>query len=59
MDIGLETRKTSALTIILTGLQRYTNYSLQVLAFTRIGDGPYTKSSYCHTDEDGNIHKYS
>ncbi|CAH1390384.1 unnamed protein product [Nezara viridula] len=52
MDIGLETRKTSALTIILTGLQRYTNYSLQVLAFTRIGDGPYTKSSYCHTDED-------
>ncbi|XP_014291200.1 cell adhesion molecule Dscam2 isoform X4 [Halyomorpha halys] len=52
IDIGLETRKTSALTIILTGLQRYANYSLQVLAFTRIGDGPYTKSSYCHTDED-------
>ncbi|XP_024084690.1 Down syndrome cell adhesion molecule-like protein Dscam2 [Cimex lectularius] len=52
IDVGMETIKTSALTYILPRLQRYTNYTMQVLAFTRVGDGPFTKITYCHTDED-------
>lgn len=50
----MDVRKTTALTLILTGLRRFTNYTVQVLAFTRIGDGPFSKIAYCHTDEDGN-----
>lgn len=49
----METRKTTALTTVLTGLRKYTNYSIQVLASTRIGDGVFTHPVYCHTDEDG------
>lgn len=49
----METRKTTALTTVLTGLRRYTNYSMQVLAFTRIGDGVLTQTSHCRTEEDG------
>ncbi|XP_073976314.1 Down syndrome cell adhesion molecule 2 isoform X7 [Rhodnius prolixus] len=52
IDIGMDVRKTTALTLILTGLRRFTNYTVQVLAFTRIGDGPFSKIAYCHTDED-------
>ncbi|XP_024945332.1 Down syndrome cell adhesion molecule-like protein Dscam2 isoform X13 [Cephus cinctus] len=48
----IEVRKTSALTAVLTGLRRYTNYSIQVLAFTRVGDGVPTRTTYCHTEED-------
>lgn len=50
----LETRKTTALTTVITGLRKFTNYSLQVLAFTKVGDGVYTAAIYCQTDEDGN-----
>lgn len=49
----METRKTTALTTVITGLRKYTNYSLQVLAFTKIGDGVHTTTIYCQTDEDG------
>ncbi|XP_031785655.1 Down syndrome cell adhesion molecule-like protein Dscam2 isoform X10 [Nasonia vitripennis] len=48
----MEVRKTSALTTVLTGLRKYTNYSIQVLAYTRVGDGVPTRASYCHTEED-------
>ncbi|KAJ8673983.1 hypothetical protein QAD02_005245 [Eretmocerus hayati] len=48
----MEVRKTSALTTVLTGLRKYTNYSIQVVAFTRVGDGVPTRLSYCHTEED-------
>ncbi|PSN52800.1 Down syndrome cell adhesion molecule-like protein Dscam2 [Blattella germanica] len=48
----IETRKTTALTAVLTGLRRFTNYSVQVLAFTRVGDGVLTKSIFCTTEED-------
>ncbi|CAH0547661.1 unnamed protein product [Brassicogethes aeneus] len=48
----METRKTTALTTVITGLRKYTNYSLQVLAFTKIGDGVLTQPSYCQTEED-------
>lgn len=50
-DYGV--RKTSALTIVLTNLYRFTNYSIEVLAFTKVGDGVFSKPIYCVTEEDG------
>jgi len=38
---------------VLTGLRRFTNYSIQVLAFTRVGDGITSKPIFCTTEEDG------
>ncbi|KAL1130463.1 hypothetical protein AAG570_011711 [Ranatra chinensis] len=52
LDSGIDSRKTTALTIILSGLLKYTNYSVQILAFTRVGDGVFTHPTYCRTDED-------
>lgn len=49
----METRKTTALTTVITGLRKFTNYSLQVLAFTKVGDGVSTAIFHCQTDEDG------
>lgn len=51
----IETRKTTALTTVITGLRKFTNYSIQVLAFTKVGDGVYTALAYCQTEEDGKI----
>lgn len=51
----METRKTTALTTVITGLKKYTNYSLQLLAFTKIGDGVHTATMYCQTEEDGTV----
>ncbi|XP_046818554.1 Down syndrome cell adhesion molecule-like protein Dscam2 isoform X2 [Vespa crabro] len=48
----MEVRKTSALTIVLTDLRKYTNYTIQVLAYTRVGDGVPTTVTYCQTEED-------
>ncbi|XP_025829144.1 Down syndrome cell adhesion molecule-like protein Dscam2 isoform X2 [Agrilus planipennis] len=48
----IETRKTTALTTVITGLRKFTNYSLQVLAFTKVGDGVSTETFYCKTEED-------
>lgn len=49
----IDTRKTSDLTIVLSGLKKFTNYSIQVLALTRVGDGAVSKPLYCQTEEDG------
>lgn len=51
----VEVRKTSALTTVITGLKKFTNYSLQVLAFTKIGDGVLASPVYCQTEEDGKL----
>ncbi|XP_044271118.1 Down syndrome cell adhesion molecule-like protein Dscam2 isoform X3 [Tribolium madens] len=48
----METRKTTALTTVITGLKKFTNYSLQVLAFTKVGDGVLAPPTYCQTEED-------
>lgn len=37
----------------LEGLEKYTNYSIQVLAFTRAGDGVRSDQVYIRTKEDG------
>lgn len=51
---NLDTKKTSELTIVLTNLQKSTNYSIQVLAYTRMGDGAQSPPLFCQTEEDGN-----
>ncbi|XP_066139979.1 cell adhesion molecule Dscam2 isoform X2 [Euwallacea fornicatus] len=48
----METRKTTALITVITGLRKFTNYSLQVLAFTKVGDGLMSIPHYCQTEED-------
>lgn len=49
----LDTKKTTELTIVLTGLKKFTNYSIQVLAYTRMGDGVPSPALFCQTEEDG------
>ncbi|GLG97350.1 Down syndrome cell adhesion molecule-like protein Dscam2, partial [Gryllus bimaculatus] len=46
------TKITTALTTVLHGLMKYTNYSVEILAFTRIGDGVRSSRTYCRTKED-------
>ncbi|GLG93649.1 Down syndrome cell adhesion molecule-like protein Dscam2 [Gryllus bimaculatus] len=48
-----ETKITTALTVVVHGLEKFTNYSIQVLAFTRVGDGVSSPSLFCMTEEDG------
>ncbi|XP_018307185.1 Down syndrome cell adhesion molecule-like protein Dscam2 isoform X2 [Mycetomoellerius zeteki] len=47
-----EMKITTALTVGLHGLEKYTNYSIQVLAYTRTGDGVASSPLYCVTEED-------
>ncbi|KFB50862.1 AGAP004902-PA-like protein [Anopheles sinensis] len=48
----METRKTTSLTVHLSNLRKFSNYSIQVLAYTRMGDGVISPPAFCHTDED-------
>ncbi|XP_011345914.1 Down syndrome cell adhesion molecule-like protein Dscam2 isoform X3 [Ooceraea biroi] len=47
-----EMKITTALTVVIHGLDKYTNYSVQVLASTRAGDGVASSPLYCVTEED-------
>ena len=38
---------------VLDGLETWTNYVIQVLAFTAVGDGPKSMAIEVKTDEDG------
>lgn len=38
---------------ILHGLKKFTNYSMEVLAFTAGGDGVRAPRIYCQTEQDG------
>uniref|UniRef100_A0A1A9Z430 Down syndrome cell adhesion molecule n=1 Tax=Glossina pallidipes TaxID=7398 RepID=A0A1A9Z430_GLOPL len=46
-----ETKITSALSTVLHGLQPFTNYSVQSLAFTRAGEGVVSPTVSCTTEE--------
>ena len=46
-----ETKVTSALNTVLHGLQPYTNYSVQIQAFTRAGEGVASTVILCRTEE--------
>ncbi len=43
----------STVTTVLENLRKFTNYSIQVLAFTAAGDGVYSKQIDCTTHSDG------
>ncbi|XP_065220187.1 cell adhesion molecule Dscam2-like isoform X2 [Planococcus citri] len=55
-EIGMKTlnsvKKTISLDTSLYNLEKYTNYSVRVLAYTRAGDGVKSPPVYCHTAED-------
>ena len=38
---------------VVTGLDEYTEYEFQVLAYTSVGDGPKSSKKYERTNEDG------
>ena len=40
-------------TLIITGLQIYTNYSVSVRAASQVGPGPYSSDSTVQTEEGG------
>lgn len=46
-----ETKVTSASNTVLYGLMPFTNYSVQVLAFTRAGEGAVSATIMCATEE--------
>ena len=43
----------SSTMVQLTALHEYVNYSIQVRAYTEVGDGPYSDDIYERTLEDG------
>ena len=45
----------TGLSVTLTGLEEYVDYSISVRAFTSIGEGPYSNSTTEKTHEDGNV----
>ncbi|PNF13800.1 hypothetical protein B7P43_G12441, partial [Cryptotermes secundus] len=47
-----DTKITSSSETILHGLKKYTNYSMQVLAFTSGGDGVRSAPIHCQTEQD-------
>nr|XP_049692182.1 Down syndrome cell adhesion molecule-like protein Dscam2 [Helicoverpa armigera] len=51
VDVGEIKRVTTTDTYLHT-LRKYTNYSIQVLAFTNAGDGKRSTPVYCMTEED-------
>ncbi|XP_076177344.1 cell adhesion molecule Dscam2 isoform X6 [Ptiloglossa arizonensis] len=48
---GRETKISHALSTVLHGLSPYTNYTVQVLAYTRAGDGVTSSPVSCTTEE--------
>ena len=39
--------------LTLYGLEKYQNYTIQIVASTKIGEGLKSRSIYCRTQEDG------
>ncbi|KAK6630670.1 hypothetical protein RUM43_014659 [Polyplax serrata] len=51
-DEELETKVTTLTKTIISGLLKYANYSVTLLAFTSAGDGVKSSPIFCKTDED-------
>uniref|UniRef100_T1JD50 Down syndrome cell adhesion molecule n=1 Tax=Strigamia maritima TaxID=126957 RepID=T1JD50_STRMM len=51
-DGSLEFKSTTVVRTTLHGLEKYTNYSLRVAAFTKVGDGAASDFVYCRTMDD-------
>lgn len=50
-----DSKITSASETIIHGLKKFTNYSMQVLAFTAGGDGVRSAPIHCQTEQDGEL----
>ncbi|XP_073994425.1 cell adhesion molecule Dscam2-like isoform X3 [Rhodnius prolixus] len=50
--IEADTKSSNELSIKLLGLQKFANYSIEVWAFTKVGDGLKSSPIFCSTDED-------
>lgn len=50
--VSAEIKRTTSAETYLHGLRRFTNYSIQVLAYTATGDGKRSQPIHCITDED-------
>lgn len=44
---------TGQLSAVIHGLQKFSNYSVQVLAYTHVGDGTRSSPIYVTTQQDG------
>lgn len=51
--VSSEIKKTTNLETNLHTLDKYTNYSVRVLAYTKIGDGVQSNPVFCLTEQDG------
>ncbi|XP_043281864.1 Down syndrome cell adhesion molecule-like protein Dscam2 isoform X2 [Venturia canescens] len=47
-----EPKTTTSLTVVISSLEKHTNYSIQALAYTRAGNGVTSPPLYCVTKED-------
>lgn len=52
---GRETKISHALSTVLHGLSPYTNYTVQVLAYTKAGEGVSSSPVSCTTEETGKL----
>ncbi|XP_050520954.1 cell adhesion molecule Dscam2-like isoform X2 [Daktulosphaira vitifoliae] len=50
--VANEMKRTTNLETNLHGLEKYTNYSIKVLAYTKVGDGVQSNTIYCVTEQD-------
>lgn len=48
-------RNSQSTSLIFNGLAKYTNYSVQVEAFTGVGMGPPSPPVFCQTEQDGKL----
>ena len=46
-------KSTTQQKLTLYGLEKYQNYTIQVVASTKVGQGLKSRSIYCRTQEDG------
>ena len=54
-NIEADTKITSDTNTELHGLQKHANYSIQVWAYTHVGDGVKSNPIFCITDEAGKV----
>lgn len=56
---GAEVKRVAGVETLLLALRPYTNYTVQALAYTAVGDGGPAPSIHCTTHQDGMVILYS
>ena len=54
-DLSVNLLTTTNLSILVTDLEEYISYSIEVRAYTSVGPGPYSDPVTERTFEDGNV----